>query len=87
MKPQQVVDEVIRRTTADGYPPEATHKQGMSSCAHYSGFTDNELVARVLIGCWYGKSDLICAMANLADVLQGKPHEASNMRTGSKKQS
>ena len=83
MSPQQIVDEVIRRTTADHHPPEATHKARMTDCSMYSGFTDNETVAHVLIGCWYNKSDLICAMANLADVLQGKPHEKSHMRTGS----
>lgn len=82
MTPQQIVDEVIRRSTLDGYPPEATHKRDMSDCAIYSGFTDNEVVAHVLIGCWYGKHELIVAMANLADVLQGVPHGRTNMRSG-----
>lgn len=82
MSPQQVVDEVILRCTRDGRPPEATHKSRMSDCSMYRGFPDNEVVAMVLIGCWYDKYDLIVAMANLADVLQGLPHPKTNLRAG-----
>lgn len=81
--PQQIVDEVIRRCTADGRPPEATHKHGMSDCSMFKGFPDSEVVAQVLIGCWYGKYDLIIAMANLMEVLQGRPHAKTNLRSGS----
>jgi hypothetical protein len=69
MTPQQIVDEVVKRTTEDGYPPELTHKMHLFDCSMIKGMTDAETVARNIIEGYHGKAAIICAMTHLQDVI------------------
>lgn len=69
MTPQQIVDEVVKRTTEDGYPPELTHKMHLFDCSMIKGITDTETVARNIVEGYHNKAAIITAIKHLQDII------------------